>query len=168
MFILGFENIYLNTDGKHGVYKDAVDFSTVGYGHKITEKEIENKVFSEDELKNGLTEDRARQIFEQDLKHPLQSAKNISKYVKQKFDLNLNKDQLSAITSLIFNIGGGNWVTSPVFKNIKKTGTFTLDDMLFHTRDFKGNIIPGLVDRRKKEFNIYNGGKYEIKKIKEK
>ena len=165
MFLLGYENVDLNPDGTHKVYDDGTGVLTIGYGHVITKMDRETNRFTEKELSHGITEDKARDIFISDLKSPIQSAVNINKTVSEKFSSPLTDKQFSAIVSLVFNIGGGNWADSEAFRELRNSGQVSYDTWLKNVRNRKGEYMPGLENRRTAEYEIYKGGNYEIKQL---
>ena len=165
MFLLGYENVDLNPDGTHKVYDDGTGVLTIGYGHVITKMDRETNRFTEEELSHGITEDKARDIFISDLKSPIQSAVNINKTVSEKFSSPLTDKQFSAIVSLVFNIGGGNWADSEAFRELRNSGQVSYDTWLKNVRNRKGEYMPGLENRRTAEYEIYKGGNYEIKQL---
>jgi lysozyme len=68
----------------------------------------------------------------------------------------LNAYQLSAILSFVFNVGAVS--TWPIWKAVNAGDhAATLAHLQLYTRDSSGDVVPGLVNRRKAEIALYNG-----------
>ena len=77
-------------------------------------------------------------------------------------NLNLNKNQMAAITSLVYNIGQDRFKNSEAYKNLLKGDLENFkkeafDSEIGFVKDKKGGtIIQGLVNRRQEEQELFN------------
>ena len=134
---------------------------TVGWGHKITADEKKRGVIKVGEqlvnFKNGMTPQQVNQLYEQDTA----KARSIARksLVKNKSDIEPN--ELQALTSLIYNVGQGAWAKSNAKKylesgNIDRFLKEAFDSKIGFVKSNK-KILKGLVDRRSKERNLFQG-----------
>jgi len=125
------------------VYKCPSGKLTIGYGH------------TKDALAGMTINETVAEIYlEQDLKDV---AIAIKKYVKVK----LNKNQIDALGSFIFNVGAGNFAKSTLLKKIN-AGDFegaAKEFLRWNKAWVNGQFkeLPGLTKRRIKEFNLFKG-----------
>jgi len=86
------------------VYKDSRDYDTIGYGHKLTDKEKQsNSVYGID-ITDGITKEEGQEIVKMDY----QKAKEQAARVMQKNNIDPNKlssSQLEAITEMTYQLG---------------------------------------------------------------
>jgi len=140
------------------IYPDQAGHPTIGYGHKLTAKEIASGAY-----KNGITAQDAIKIFRQD-------AKVVESDIARLIKAPLTQHQFDAVASLIFNVGStkfskwnvrtelsaGNYSAGvSEFANINKvtdktTGTQT--------------VSKGLNRRRQAEMKIFRKGIYDYNK----
>tara|TARA_A100000171_G_scaffold12577_1_gene10461 strand:- start:1282 stop:1926 length:645 start_codon:yes stop_codon:yes gene_type:complete len=89
-------------------------------------------------------------------------------------NLNLNKNQMAAITSLVYNIGQDRFKNSEAYKNLLKGDLENFkkeafDSKIGFVKDKKGGtIIQGLVNRRQEEQELFNKEVEESKPIEDK
>lgn len=88
-------------------------------------------------------------------------------YVKQHVNVPLTQNHFDALVSLVFNVGAGNFQKSPGLKILNR-GNYDLASSMFlkmtkaSVRDKKGRktgkmiTLPGLVERRKLEMELFN------------
>jgi len=101
------EGSNINKQGIHTSYQDTTGNDTIGYGHKLTESEIESGKY-----KDGITEQQARALLDKDVKK--HSTELYSNYKwAQKAPPKVRK----ALEDMYFNMGGTNFGT---FKNTLK------------------------------------------------
>src|SRR5262249_36993910 len=67
---------------------------TIGYGHKLTEKEISNKTYK----KTGITQKEAETLLLKDAQHAIERINNLSK-------VNLSQKEFDALVSFAFQQG---------------------------------------------------------------
>jgi len=136
-FIKRFEGLRLKP------YKDSGGKWTIGYGHLI-------KIPSENYLlnKNGITNAKAENLLRQDVKIAENSVKINTK-------IPLNKNQLNALVSLVFNIGIGNFSRSTMLKLINQNKITQAAGEFPKWRFINGKESPGLLLRRAKEQSMF-------------
>lgn len=121
-------------------YRDANGIPTIGYGHTL-----------------GVTlgapaidQSTGDQLMQDDLSMVEHALNNVLRY-------ELNQNQFSALCSLVFNIGVGNFQRSSLLHVINSGD---LDEAPDHIRlwihDRNGVVLNGLVVRRNKEIELYN------------
>jgi lysozyme len=115
---------------------------TIGYGHT-----------GGVEFNQVITKEQAENLLKQDLK-VFETAVNA--FVKTQ----LTQNQFDSLVSFVYNIGVNAFQKSTLLKIIN-TGTFKLKDveiqLMRWVRDGEGRILQGLVNRRKKEFELFQG-----------
>lgn len=138
-FIKSFEKCRLKK------YKDDGGKDTIGWGHLIRPGENYEEI----------TQAEADDLFLKDLQDPQNC---INRWVKAP----LKQCQFDALVSLIFNIGSGRFIRSGILKQLN-AGNYNAAVIIFN--DFKWitnqdggkEISPGLVSRRLKEQELFNG-----------
>jgi len=142
-FIKAFEGLELTAYYATPAEKEKGTVS-IGYGSTRRAKEGET-----------ITEEQAEQYLKLDI---AVAEKAISKLVK----VDLTPKQHTALTSLVFNIGAGNFKRSKALKELNKGN---IEGFLFEAFDSKqgfvkqGNkILKGLVKRRAKERKLFESG----------
>ena len=120
-------------------YRDAVGIATIGYGHTGPDVRIPMTI-TPGEAERLLHEDLAR--FENGVTNCLCGCPTSS-------------NQFSAMVSLAYNIGLGNFATSTVLKR-HKLGQYAAAANAFLLWDkAKGRVLPGLTKRREDERELY-------------
>lgn len=122
-------------------YKCPAGVWTIGYG-------------STEGVKPGMTitREEAEQLLRQDIER-------FEKGVDDLVEVDINENQYSALVSLAYNIGLGNFKKSTLLKLINKGNQNELEAV--HSQ-FKrwvwagSQILPGLVKRREAEFKLYS------------
>lgn len=109
---------------------------TIGYGHtgNVQPFDVINELQAE--------------IYLQDDLRPCEDTLNLLK-------LQLNQNQFDALCSFIYNVGSGNFMKSTLLKKIKAGDPLAGDELLKWTK-VGGVELPGLVARRKAEYQLYN------------
>jgi lysozyme len=122
-------------------YRDAVGIATVGYGHTGPDVRIPMTI-TPGEAERLLHEDVTR--FENGVTNCLGGCPT-------------NSDQFSAMVSLSYNIGLGNFATSTVLKR-HRLGNYAMAANAFRLwNKAKGKVLPGLTKRREDERALYLG-----------
>ena len=162
-FLKGYEQLRLK------VYDDAtgkdtnkpVSGATIGWGHLLSkDKKIREQEF--EKYKNGITEEQAEQIFQNDLKNHIDAVNSIKKPLKQ--------NEFDALVALSFNIGHNRFKNSSVYHilngDIQKSDYGNdLEKAWKAYNKSNGKISKGLIDRRNKEYEMFKNGKYSIKEL---
>ena len=123
---------------RNEAYRDSGGVLTIGAGS--TDNVKEGDVISDEEVESRLNRDL--DIAESDY----------NKYVTAE----LNPNQKTAVTSLIYNIGGPNFAKSAARKRLNE-GDY--EGFLTEMKEFRladGQVVPGLEDRRLAEAELFN------------
>jgi len=125
-----FEGLYLKS------YLCPAGKLTIGYGHTRDVKpgdvinEFQADIFLSEDLKT--VEDNLNRL-----------------------DLPINQNQFDALCSLVFNVGIGAFLKSKMYAKIKAGDPTAPDEFLDWTKS-GGKVLPGLVIRRKAEYELFN------------
>lgn len=124
-------------------YQDSVGVWTIGYGS--TYYENMQKVKQGDKV----SQQRANEIFEFVASR---FARNVDDIITSK----PTQNQFNAVVSLAYNIGLGNFQKSTLLKKLNKNpNDKTIKDEFMKWVNAGGRKLQGLVNRRKKEAEIY-------------
>jgi GH24 family phage-related lysozyme (muramidase) len=128
-----------------------VEGATIGYGHLISNSEWPK-------YKNGITQDEATALFNDDLKPYVNT-------VKTKVTADMTQNEFDAMVILTFNIGQRGFTNSSVLKKVNnpsaKTPYKSLEEAWKAWNKSQGVLNKGLINRRQAEWNIYNKGMYQ-------
>ena len=142
--------------------KSFEDYKATGYHASTSEKNqgiVTVGYGSTRRVKNGekVTKEQAEQFFQEDL---AVAEKAVDRLVK----VDLTPNQRSAVVSLVFNVGEGNFKKSKALKALN-SGDFdtfikeAFDSKIGFVKDKKGGkILKGLVKRREAERKLFEGG----------
>jgi len=114
---------------------------TVGYGHVILPHE--------QDLRDGVTEAEAEALLLRDLSWAMYAARDVGRV--------LNDGQAAALACLIFNIGGKAWVDSTIRRLVVVGDIAGAAGQFGRWVKVLGVVYPGLVNRRDKERQIFEG-----------
>jgi lysozyme len=144
------------TDATISLVKKFEDFSstiypclagkpTIGYGHVVNEAE---KV----KYKNGISAKQADDLLKEDLQDAVNCLRKLIK-------VDLHPDNISALISLVFNVGCGEFASSKALKlinqnNLEKAKIELFDSKVGFVR-IGNKIIQGLVNRRALEAKLW-------------
>lgn len=116
---------------------------TIGYGSTlgITHEDVKNrKTITESQAEALLTKDLAR--FED--------------VVNRNVKVKLTQNQFDALVSFAFNVGGGNFTSSTLLKELNKGNYKEVPNQLLRWDKSKGKVLAGLTRRRKAEAYLWN------------
>jgi lysozyme len=120
-------------------YQDTGGVWTIGYGH------------TGPEVKQGMTisKEKALEYFINDIKWAEEAVnKNLAGY-------ELTQNQFDALVSLTYNIGTNGFARSTTVKRIKEGDYIGAAEAITWWNKVNGNIVQGLVNRRKKEKALF-------------
>ena len=134
-FIKDFEGLWLET------YTDCVGVLTIGYGH--TKGVYQGQ---------RITEQEATELLKQDIAEVERCLNNIN--------INLTQHQFDALCSFGFNVGTGAFSTNYNVGKALREKDFDLlcNSMLSWCHGNNNEVIPGLLNRRKAEVNLFKTG----------
>lgn len=123
-------------------YLDENDGWTIGYGHLIQPNEAHLRTAP-------LTKEQALDLLRQDAGRAQASVRGMVQ--KQ-----LNQNEFDALTSLVFNIGSGQFSSSTVLRVINEgADKATVSEAWKRWKWDDGQVLPGLVRRRQAEVDMY-------------
>ena len=133
---------------------------TIGWGHVVyyNKKQLKGEKglsIANQIYPSGITEATAEAFLIEDINVKytilMQMLKN-----RKIDDKKLNNNQIGALTSLIFNIGAGNFKKSEVLYELQRKSPSEVIANRFHLHvKSKGTILLGLVRRRKAEAELF-------------
>lgn len=136
-------NLIKNFEGlRLKAYKCPAGVWTIGYGHtgNVRQGQVITKMQAELLLKKDL--------------------ERFEKAVNEFALIKLTQNQFDSLVSFAFNVGIEAFCKSTLLKIIN-TGTFKLKEieiqLMRWVKDSQGRILKGLVNRRKKEFELFEG-----------
>jgi GH24 family phage-related lysozyme (muramidase) len=137
------------------LYNDAVNFATIGYGHLVHRGPVGSNPAVEGPFVHGITQAQGLQMLNQDVV-PHVAAVNAA--VQQP----LTQAQFDALVSFSFNVGAAGMRGSQLVQIINHGGygpgqIANAFGLWIHGG---GVVIPGLVNRRNAEANLFNNGQY--------
>jgi GH24 family phage-related lysozyme (muramidase) len=135
-FIKEFEGLNLK------VANDATGFVIVGYGHLLSMDRTYKAPFSE------ITEFQANEYLANDIA-PARAA--VLRLVK----VPLTSQQVSALTSFVFNVGSGTFQRSTLLKQLNEADYLGASEQLRRWSRAGGQVLPALQRRRQMELNLF-------------
>ncbi|MDD2900835.1 MAG: glycoside hydrolase family protein [Syntrophales bacterium] len=123
------------------VYRDPAGYPTIGVGHLIKPGEAFDTI----------TEEEALQLLARDLA----VAENA---VNQMVRVPLTQNQFEALVSFVFNVGSGNFQKSTLLKLLNQGRYDAVPGELAKWRKAGGQVLPGLVARRRREAELWGEG----------
>lgn len=138
-FIKGVEKLVLFP------YKEGSDRWTIGYGNTFYENGAPVK-----QNDPHITKERALQLF-------TNISNSFYNHVKAVVTSDANNNQVSALTSLAYNIGFENFKKSTLLKLVNQNPNdfVSLESHFLEHNKAQGKISKGLIIRRNNEFSLY-------------
>lgn len=132
-------------------YNDAAGHATVGYGHLLHY----GPVTEADKVKyrNGISRGDALDLLAVD-------ARKATIGVKQNVKVHLTTPQFDALVSFAFNCGVGALAGSTLLKRLNKGDYNSVPSELMKWVKAGGQTLPGLVNRRRAEGDLFAHGVY--------
>ncbi|MDZ5448623.1 lysozyme [Labrys sp. ZIDIC5] len=134
-------------------YNDPVGYCTVGYGHllslnrceKIDLKKVENGRFAQ-----PISTEKGLEILEED-------TRSARRAVQQLVKVDTTDDQFSALSSFVFNVNKENFSKSHLLIFVNQRNYKLAEREFPRWIKAKGEVLQGLIDRRKCEVNLFRG-----------
>ncbi|BAZ16955.1 putative lysozyme [Calothrix sp. NIES-4071] len=143
--IIESEGIYLN------LYNCPANHATIGVGHLVHHGPINGS--EPEEFKCGITRQRAMEILRADVSG---AEAVVNKLVK----VPLNQNQFDALVSFVFNLGETNFAKSTLLARVNALDYDAVPSELNRWVYAKGKILPGLVKRRQREGQLFQGNTF--------
>ena len=143
-------------DGKHVLYNDDAGYCTIGYGHLVGKKSCSSITDIPQEFKNGLSDEKAENLFRKDLKY-------YEGIVKNRVKVNLYQHEFDALVIFVYNIGDGKkgFRGSSLLEKINEKKYDEAPELFSRFTQSGGKVMPGLVLRRKAEAKIFKDAVYD-------
>lgn len=119
-------------------YDDVAGILSIGFGHKIRP----------DEEFTSINDEQGRDILQKDVKFA-ESA------ICQCVNIDINQNQYDALVSLVFNIGGGNFIKSTLLEKLNDNDIPGAADEFTKWIHAGGQVSKGLINRRKTEQALF-------------
>jgi GH24 family phage-related lysozyme (muramidase) len=121
----------------------------IGYGHSLTPEELSQRRLTigglSVPLDQPLTQQQINDLFDQDVEA-------VQRWMRPEIKQPLSQTQYDMFCSLAFNIGENNFKSSPALKAFNDGDLQKVpNSWMQHTRNAAGNVVPGLVIRRRAE-----------------
>ena len=123
------------------VYKDAVGYPTIGYGHLLKKGES---------FSNGISREEGEEILKKDLYFSEQSVLNLIK-------IPLKQHEFDALVSFVFNVGSGNLQASTLRRKLNKNDHEGAAKEFTRWIYARGVKLRGLIRRREEERDLFLG-----------
>ena len=140
--------------------------TSIAYGHKLNTDELNSGMINingkDVNWKKGLTRQQGNDLLIQDAEW----AKQIALASLIKADLHTNPNAVASLTSVIYNVGSGNWGKSQAKKALEAGHIEDFMHEAFNAEEgfvkVNGKVSRGLVRRRREEAQLFSEG-YEGK-----
>jgi lysozyme len=133
------------------LYNDAAGHCTIGYGHLVHLGPCNGSEPAE--FKRGISEQEAEELLRKD-------AQTAADAVRRFVRVPLNQAQFDALVSFIYNLGAGAFESSTLLKDMNAHNFAAVPGQLEEWVHAGGQVLPGLVARRKAEAQLFTTGKY--------
>jgi lysozyme len=133
------------------LYNDAAGHCTIGYGHLV---HLGNCNGSEPaEFKRGISEQEAEALLRRD-------AQTAADAVRRSVHVRLTQQQFDALVSFVYNLGAGAFESSTLLRDINAHNFAAVAGQLEEWVHAGGQVLPGLVTRRRAEARLFRTGHY--------
>jgi lysozyme len=133
------------------LYNDAANNCTIGYGHLVHHGPCNGSEPAE--FKRGISQHEAEQLLDRD-------AQGAADAVRRFVRVPLNQAQFDALVSFVYNLGAGAFEGSTLLKDLNARRYDAVPGQLEEWVHAGGQVLPGLVARRKAEARLFMTGKY--------
>lgn len=121
----------------------------IGYGHTLSPEEIGSRSIIikglSVNLNQPLTQQQINDLFDEDIE-------KVQTWMRPEIKAGLSQTQYDMFCSLAFNIGENNFKQSPVLSNFNDGNLQKVpNSWMQHTKNGAGQVVPGLVVRRRAE-----------------
>ncbi|WP_414620966.1 glycoside hydrolase family protein [Calothrix sp. CCY 0018] len=128
------------------LYNDPANHATIGVGHLVHHGPICGN--EPEEFKHGITKERAMEILQSDV---ITAENTVHKLVK----VPLNQNQFDALVSFVFNIGETQFTSSTLLAKLNDQDYQAVPSELNRWVHGEGKKLPGLINRRRNEGNLF-------------
>lgn len=136
------------------LYMDVAGYSTIGVGHLLTKDELSSgKIWIAGQpvrYAGGLTQQHALDLLAQELK-------SFEDAINQAVTVPLAQNQFDALVSFSYNVGAGAFKNSTLLKLLNQRQYDQVPNQLRRWIFAGGKKRVGLINRRNKEIEMWNG-----------
>lgn len=133
-------------------YKDPVGYLTIGVGHMLTKEELSSGKIkigcTYHKWNDGLDDKQARALLDQD-------ADIAETAVNDFVEVPLTQEQFDSLVSFVFNVGVGAFQRSTLLRVLNSKNYHAAGDQFNRWVYAGGKKIKGLINRRKKESEVF-------------
>ena len=129
------------------LYNDSANHATIGVGHLVHYGPING--CEPEEFKRGITKERAMEILRSDV---ITAENTVNKLVK----VPLNQNQFDALVSFVFNIGETQFASSTLLSELNQRDYNSVPSQLNRWVHGSGKKLPGLINRRRNEGDLFS------------
>ena len=133
------------------LYNDAAGHCTIGYGHLVHLGHCNGSEPAA--FKRGISEHEAEELLRRD-------AQAAADAVRRAVHVQLNQQQFDALVSFVYNLGAGAFEGSTLLKDINARNFAAVPGQLEEWVHAGGQVLPGLVTRRRAEARLFTSGHY--------
>jgi lysozyme len=133
------------------LYDDAAGNCTIGYGHLVHMGRCNGSEPAA--FKHGISEPAAEELLRKD-------AQTAADAVRRSVHVPLNQAQFDALVSFVYNLGAGAFESSTLLRDINAHNFAAVPGQLEQWVHAGGQVLPGLVARRKAEAELFTTGRY--------
>ncbi len=134
---------------RNRLYNDVAGYCTIGYGHLIKRARCDGS--EQADWQDGITEAEGEELLLKDMKDA-QIAVMLAVTTK------LTDMQYAALSDFVFNVGGGAFRKSTLLKVVNAGQHDQVGNQLMRWTVAGGKEVPGLLNRRKHEIELYYHG----------
>lgn len=128
-------------------YDDGPGIKAIGYG-TTNKADVPESLFSG----KPITEQKATQLLKQHLRTSVEPA------IDRLVQVPLTQNEYDALSSLVYNIGEGNFANSTVLRELNKGNKNAAAEAFLLWNKAGGEVIAGLDRRRNAEKRLFSGG----------
>ena len=136
------------------IYRDSAGLQTIGVGHLMTKQELSSGTImiagEPVRFSSGLTHPQMMALMCQDLER-------FERAVESLVTVNLDQHQFDALVCFAYNVGEWSIKKSSLLRLLNQGRYDAVPEQLARWVKADGKTVPGLVTRRKKEINLWNG-----------
>jgi lysozyme len=133
------------------LYNDAAGHCTIGYGHLVHLGRCNGSEPAE--FRSGIGEQQAEKLLRRD-------AQTAADAVRRFVHVPLDQAQFDALVSFVYNLGAGAFEGSTLLKDLNAHNFAAVPGQLEQWVHAGGQVLPGLVARRKAEARLFTTGRY--------
>jgi lysozyme len=133
------------------LYNDPAGHCTIGYGHLVHYGPTNGS--EPEKFRKGITRAEGRRLLREDARPAGEAVNSLVK-------IPLSQQQFDALTSFVYNLGSGSLASSQLLKRLNAGEYHAVPEELDKWVHAGGQVLPGLVKRRRDEGVLFTSGAY--------